>query len=963
MSGSFEFPAIIERVLGRSGTACFTYKACRRSACLPYQQKTSFGIAKGRIGPTERVLILDASAILRQMDIFDSGLEGVTELLFLQTVLREVRRRSADAYNRVTSLLVSPKDTVCTAIFSNENRSATYVERSMIGENESAYDLKSIVAAFKWLKSHWETLGMAPTLVTDRALGAAAYREAGVEVMTVRELLKKHPLLADLYADVEEDEDGIADPAMDIELRDGAKLDEDTSNRRKHVFPDYISDLRVRGGVKSGKYFKGTFRPSPYNVLEAYISANIDPSDKMVRTKILIAGRENQNRAIDGDIVVIELLPKAQWRRPSNKAVEQEDIDVESEDEEEVTSKDSIVKSTARGEGKQQSSTHESIPTGRVVAIARRSWRPYCGTISGASHKGGDRALFVPADRKVPKIRIHSRRIPELLGQRLIVIVDKWERGSFHPSGHVIKEIGNSGDKEAETEVILVEYGIPTRKFSDAAMACLPGADFVVTEEHVRSRWDLRHDWTVCSVDPPGCTDIDDALHFRRLNENEVEIGVHIADVTAFVAHDSALDREAAERGTTVYLVDRRIEMLPSLLSGNLCSLRPNVDRLAFSAMIRMTNDGTVLAAEFGRSVIKSSAALTYQEAQERIDASRARPSNDRNVTVDRITENLLGLAGIAKHLRERRMAAGALTLASPEVRFKISELTDSVTDATVYEIRETNKMVEEFMLLANIVVAERILKHFPHCALLRRHPKPSTEMFEPLIAAAASGGYSLDVSNSRFLNDSLARIDEEAKSKGDDYLGTLLRIMATRCMTQAVYFSSGEVADPEYLHYGLAAPVYTHFTSPIRRYADVLVHRLLSACLGFASLPMALQDSKRMNELADVINERHHCAQFAARSSTALHTVLLFKDRDTLTEAARIVKVLDNGLVVLVPRYGVEGIVHVDDDRSPHLDDVQQVLRTNDGKSYKILQTVRVQIRVDSAPERRDRVLYELVE
>lgn len=270
--------------------------------------------------------------------------------------------------------------------------------------------------------------------------------------------------------------------------------------------------------------------------------------------------------------------------------------------------------------------------------------------------------------------------------------------------------------------------------------------------------------------------------------------------------------------------------------------------------------------------------------------------------------------------------------------------------------------MVEEFMLLANIVVAEKTLQHFPHCAMLRRHPKPSNEMFEPLLKAAESAGYTIDASNSRILNDSLATVDAEAKKKGDDYLGTLLRILATRCMTQAVYFSSGEVDDPEYLHYGLAAPVYTHFTSPIRRYADVLVHRLLSACLGFNSLPMTLQDSKRMTDLADQINERHHCAQFASRASNALHTLLLFKDK-TLDETARVMRVLGNGLVVLVPRYGVEGIVQIGDERGPVLDELTQTLSTTDGKSYKILSTVKVRISVDSAPERRDKVLYELVE
>jgi exosome complex exonuclease DIS3/RRP44 len=888
----------------------------------------------------------------------------VQDLLFLQTVLREVRRRSAENYDRFKALLVAPPESVRAAIFSNENRRDTYVERSAVGGSEDEYDAKSVLAAVQWLGSHWTALNMKPVLLTDTAAAAATYAAAGLDAMTTKQLVDEFPALQDMHAEVEDEagEDGGGDAGGAVDAEGGEKL----AKRRRFLFPDYLPERRVRAGVKAGRLLKGTYRPSMYNALEAWVSVCLDPSDKSKRTKVLLLGREHQNRAIDGDIVVIELLREEEWRAPSNRAVEQDDVDVESDAEEENERKtlsrtDDAAAGRGRGGKGAGEREEERVPSARVVAVDRRSWRPYCGSVSGQSYTGGDRALFVPADRKVPKIRIRSRRVADLLGQRLIVIVDKWDRGSFHPTGHVVREIGNSGDKEAETEVLLVEHGIPTRKFSDAAMACLPDESWAVTEEHIASRWDLR-DWTVCSVDPPGCTDIDDALHFRRLNEDEVEIGVHIADVTAFVAHDSALDREAAERGTTVYLVDRRIEMLPSLLSGNFCSLRGGAERLAFSALIRMKNDGTVVAAEFGRSVIKSSAALTYQQAQERIDAARKSLAKDASADVDAVTTGLLGLAEVARQLRERRMAAGALTLASPEVRFKISELTDAVTDAYMYEIRETNKMVEEFMLLANIVVAEKTLRHFPHCAMLRRHPKPSNEMFEPLVKAAASAGHAIDVSNSRALNDSLAAVDAEAKARGDEYLGTLLRILATRCMTQAVYFSSGEVDNPEFLHYGLAAPVYTHFTSPIRRYADVLVHRLLSACLGFNSLPMTLQDSKRMNELAEVVNERHHCAQFAARASTALHTLFLFKDK-TLDESARVMRVLNNGLVVLVPRYGVEGIVQIEEDRAPVLDDLTQTLTTKDGKSYKVLSNVKVRIRVDSAPERRDRVLYELVE
>ena len=873
---------------------------------------------------------------------------ALSDILFLQSTLRGVRSKSAEIYDQVRSVLTTEEDGKNTAIFSNENRRETYVHRKQSGESEEAYDRRLTVAAIEWLNIHWKGLGMQAVLLSDTSKSSS--EDLGIPVVTVKSIVEKHEDLLELYAERDEEPE-------DMEVETGSDEKLSRTKRPRAIYPDYIPERKAMAGVKAGRYYQGTFHPSPYDVTEAHVTVCLDPKDKTKRTQVLVKGRENQNRSIEGDIVVIALLPKSEWSIPSNLAIGVEDADVDSDAEESEIDITTSSKTTDTG-GQEK----DAKPTGKVIAIAQRSWRPYCGTVSEQSYKGGESALFVPIARGVPKVRVRSRRVKEFIGKRVLLIVDKWDRNSLHPSGHIIREIGSSGDKEAETEVILIENGIPTRKFSDAAMGCLPDETWKVTEEHVKSRWDLRN-WTICSVDPPGCTDIDDALHFRRISDEEVEIGVHIADVTAFVSHDCALDKEAAERGCTVYLVDRRIEMLPSLLSGNFCSLRGGEERLAFSALIRMDNDGNMKQVEFGRSVIKSSAALTYEAAQNRIDAARKGMSKGKAVD-DKVTEGLLGLADIARKLRERRMAAGALVLASPEVKFKISEERDQITDVAMYQIRETNRMVEEFMLLANIVVAEKMLKHFPQCSMLRRHPKPSEEMFEPLIKAAKSAGFNVDVSNSKRLNESLAEIEEKAKARGDDYLGTLLRIITTRSMTQAVYFSSGEVSDPEYLHYGLAAPVYTHFTSPIRRYADVIVHRLLSASMGFASLPMRLQDSQHVNQFAESINQRHRCAQYAARSSTLLHTVLLFKKAGgQVREPARIIRILGNGVVVLVPKYGVEGIVHIDEDQHPVVDESGSQMTLSGGRVLKMLGKIKVGIRIDSAPERMDRVIYEMME
>ncbi|CAN1787742.1 Exosome complex exonuclease RRP44 homolog A [Linum perenne] len=281
--------------------------------------------------------------------------------------------------------------------------------------------------------------------------------------------------------------------------------------------------------------------------------------------------------------------------------------------------------------------------------------------------------------------------------------------------------------------------------------------------------------------------------------------------VNRYNPFEAYVGSESIERGTSVYLVERRIDMLPKPLTEDICSLRADVERLAFSVIWEMTPEAEIISTKYTKSVIKSCAALSYVEAQARMDDSRL---------MDPVTEDLRRMNTLAKIMRQRRIARGALTLASAEVKFQIDTETHDPLDIGMYQIREANQMVEEFMLAANVSVAEQILKHFSDCSLLRRHPSPTKDMLEPLLRTAAAIGLNLDVLSSKALADSLDH------AVGDDpYFNKLIRIMATRCMSQAVYFCSGDLSPPEFHHYGLASPLYTHFTSPIRRYAGCLLH------------------------------------------------------------------------------------------------------------------------------------------
>ena len=526
------------------------------------------------------------------------------------------------------------------------------------------------------------------------------------------------------------------------------------------------------------------------------------------------------------------------------------------------------------------------------------------------------------------------------MDKRLLVAIDSWPSDSKFPMGHYVRTLGVIGDKETETNVLLIEHDIPCDQFSDEVMRCLPPEDWKITPENSRGRRDLR-DLPVMSIDPPNCKDIDDALHAKCLPNGNIQVGVHIADVTHFVAPGSPLDEEAADRGTSTYLVDRRLDMLPGLLTTKLCSLTSTEDHFAFSVLWEMKLVGNkevqIIDVSFCKSLIRSVASLSYQQAQELLDDPGAGRvfGQDKNLTTKKSVgsekeserRQVLGsgiktLNVIAARLRAKRIEAGALTLASPEVRFVLDTETQNPLDVQMYTLRDTNALVEEFMLLANITVAKKIVRHFPTFSMLRRHPAPSKRQFDLLCSQAKAIGVELHVDTSKQLQDSLDTADllvenggggthgkRKHRNKSNPYFNKLLRIMTTRCMMPASYFSSGEVAPPEYHHYGLAAPIYTHFTSPIRRYADVVVHRLLAAAIGVAPLPSYLENKSHLHEISDQLNRRHHAAQLAGRASVTLHTVLYFQQYPTRTDAV-ITKVKSNGVGVMLPSFGIEGMI-----------------------------------------------------
>jgi len=465
------------------------------------------------------------------------------------------------------------------------------------------------------------------------------------------------------------------------------------------------------------------------------------------------------------------------------------------------------------------------------------------------------------------------------------------------------------------------------------------------------NRVDLRH-LDVCSVDPPGCTDIDDALHVRFLPNGNYEVGVHIADVSHFVRPGNAMDKEAAKRGTTVYLVDRRIDMLPELLGSDLCSLHENVDRYTFSCIWEISPEAEVLSTVYQKSIIHSRAAFTYNAAQERIENSKYQ---------DPVTKSLRVLNELAKKFKQKRLEKGALVLSSPEVGFKMERDTNDPLEVELKELKDVNAMIEEFMLLANISVARKIFNTFPQCAMLRRHPIPPKSNFENLLNALSSRGHTIQIDSNKSLAESLDSI----VFKDDPFMNKLVRMLTTRCMMQAVYICSGMFQENDFVHYGLAMDIYTHFTSPIRRYADVIVHRLLAAAIGADSTYPELVSKEHIHRLCENLNRRNRMAQRASRSSIELYTVLFFKDKQ-IEEEARVIRIMDNGFVVLVPRYGVEGIVTTAEPGKPAFFKHNIANNTLENEATKttirIFDTVIIQIKVENSNTQKQQVKFHLV-
>ncbi|KAG2695096.1 hypothetical protein I3843_07G001100 [Carya illinoinensis] len=522
-----------------------------------------------RLSPSaSTILIVDTNVVLHQIDLLENS--AIDDVVMLSIVLEEVKNKNMSVYNRVRALCSNSMRRFF--VFANEHHKDTFV-KEMNKESKNDRNDRAIRVAAQWYQNHLGGAARVLLITNDRENKRKAIEE-GISAETIESYVKSldQPNLLDL----------LVQPASeDLNMEEVEDL---RPSKRKVIYAEHKPMSEITSGLHRGIYHQGKLRVNRYNPFEAYVGS------ESIGDEIIIYGRANMNRAFDGDIVAVELLPQDQWYEEKSLSIADE------EDGEEYVhlvpnSADDAPRTTNVVQGSAgDTKVVSSRPSGFVVGIIKRNWHSYCGSLEPmpmpAGSGGTAHALFVSKDRRIPKIRIQTRQLENLLDKRIIVVVDSWDHLSRYPSGHYVRTIGEIGDRDTESEVVLIENDINSRPFSSQVLACLPSLPWSVSSEDLANpiRQDLRH-LRVFSVDPPGCKDIDDALHCITLPNGNFEVGVHIADVTNFVLPGTPLDDEATQRGTSVYLVERRIDMLPKPLTEDICSLRADVERLAFSVI------------------------------------------------------------------------------------------------------------------------------------------------------------------------------------------------------------------------------------------------------------------------------------------------------------------------------------------------------------------------------------------
>lgn len=666
------------------------------------------------------------------------------------------------------------------------------------------------------------------------------------------------------------------------------------------VYVEYAAHESVLEGLENGVYFQGRLRVNSRYRMDGYVTVDGISMD------ILVKGMEDRNRAFDGDLVAIELLPESEWKplktdkgkegeeskpllvKPASASapidtnklhslwlpsIESAKCFVERQENEEKRGGDYNSVKVQVATIKEKILTLQVRPTGKVVYIlAQGNTQGFIGSLEPKTKpKDADTALpsedsyayFTAQDERLPRrIQIPRLQLPDEFVSHPLTYsktmlcfcrIKSWSTNYKSPMGEFVKTLGEFTGIESGISAILMRQGLlsHTLDFDSEILDDLDakygvsGEKWVIPDEELQKRRDFRN-YQIFSIDPYNARDLDDALHIRALNDarTKFEIGVHIADVTHFIDSGSLLDKEAQDRATSVYLVNRVLPMLPRVLCEKLCSLQPQVDRLAFSVVWQMNADGSLVDGcepWFGKSIIRSCCKLDYGSAQRMLDGTITnenvelweedrRPIAGENAQITNATviQSVKDLWTVGKFRRESRFDTGAISLNNVKIVFTLDAKGNPATFGT-YQLKDSNRLVEEYMLLANYLVAQQLLRAHGPLAFIRNHAPPIAVAMEQTLEQLQENKLELDGTTTKSLSESL----EQVRVNHGETAYVIAQALIIKPMKPAEYMVAGNGDSPDaWRHYALNIPYYTHFTSPIRRYADVVVHRLLQESL-----------------------------------------------------------------------------------------------------------------------------------
>lgn len=722
----------------------------------------------------------------------------------------------------------------------------------------------------------------------------------------------------------------------------------------KFRYGKYWSEKKVEEELKVGTIFRASIRYNAADKTQAFCSVEGIPTD------VFICDLLRQNRSVHGDFVLIRVLPPHQWYQmgdrknagnvPNGNGIPaaqcassvnptgdlRESLSMISRIRDMVSE---VKISENAGNGEKKEISLEEIrqlletekkgwrATGEVVSIIKPSERR--SNMVGCIQQQGCSTLFVPLDKRLPvgvivdSLHIYdhksdstSPKAKHYFEARLI----QWDENDEFPKVQLKSILGKPGKLETDIQAILSSERINDDSlFNEEILQCLPNMPWQIPAEEYSSRKDIRST-RIFSIDPETAKDLDDALSIESIGDNLFHIGVHIADVSFFVQPGTALDRAAQERSTSVYLVDRVIPMLPRVLCEQLCSLNPGTDRLALSIFWDMSFDGEVSNIWAGRTIIKSCVKLSYQMAQSVIDtfelSGKISPTFDtdiqNNYSKEEVAKDVIALHRLAQKLREKRFKNGSLRLDNAKVAISLKD--GDPTDFSLYQTGSANHLVEEFMLAANIKAANIISEAYADNALLRMHPEPNMEKLNgtaEMLSEWLPDAPRLSIESAGTVQKSL--IEFSRFHVDNPEIVDVLTFLCTKPMQMAQYFNTGDMEDKElWRHYALSIPRYTHFTSPIRRYPDIIVHRLMMAAIHKQEKPYLGASS--VSKVAEHANERKAAAKSIQERVSQLYLIQL------LIQTPRVLWGIVVGLGgpkffdVYVPDIGVDIRIHAED-------------------------------------------------